>query len=210
LRAALSIWRSRNRWQPLAQALPTLTPIAPVRDSRRTAGGPLGRSGTLFDSSLVERYAFQISSRDRAKIVASAQSALGLIRGKWKFAILVTMLDGPVRLGQLRRLIPGVSKKVLVQQLHELENDGIIERTDLSGKIKHVEYMVSVPLGVAVMNLLRLLSDWGSRHAPMMGLHDRTRIVATTALPIPVRLEAQPFAGSGAADWQRRPLVSTK
>ena len=155
----------------LAQALSPLTSIAPVRNSGRAAGEVLersraGRSGPV----LVERNALQISSRDRAKIVSSAQSALGLIRGKWKLPILVTMLNGPVRLGQLRRLIPSASKKVLVQQLHELENDGIIVRTDLSRRIKHVEYTTSAPFGVAVVNLLGLLSEWGIQHAPMMAL----------------------------------------
>jgi len=166
LRLALSIWRFCKGWQPLAQALPTLAPIAPVRNGRRAAGGALERNGSgLSDSGPVERNALEIvSRRDRARIVSSAQSVFGLIRGKWKIAILVTMLDGPVRLGQLRRLIPRASKKVLVQQLHELERDGIIVRTDLSGKIKHVEYTIPAPLGVTVVNLLGLLSDWGIRH----------------------------------------------
>jgi len=130
-----------------------------------------------------------ISSRERARIVSSAQSALYLIRGKWKIEILVQMIDRPIRLGQLRRLIPGVSKKVLVQQLHELEKDGIIVRTDLSGKIKHVEYAVAAPLGVAVMNLLGLLSDWGSQHARAMALHGGTRTRGTPVLPTPAKSE---------------------
>ncbi len=78
------------------------------------------------------------------------------------------MLDGAVRLGELRRLIPRASKKVLVQQLHELEKDGIIVRTDLSGKIKHVEYTISAPLGDEVVILLQLLSDWSLRNAQAM------------------------------------------
>lgn len=86
------------------------------------------------------------------------------------------MLDGPVRLGQLRRLIPCASKKVLVQQLHELEKDGIIVRTDFGGKIKHVEYTISTPFGKAVVNLLGLLSDWGVRYAPAMAAPGRTRV----------------------------------
>jgi DNA-binding HxlR family transcriptional regulator len=127
---------------------------------------------------LVERSALQITSRDRAKIAASAQSVLGLIRGKWKIPILVQMIDRPVRLGQLRRLIPHASKKVLVQQLHELEKDGMIERTDLSGRIKHVEYTLSAPLGIAVINLVGTLSGWATRHghtAPMTASFLRSR-----------------------------------
>jgi DNA-binding HxlR family transcriptional regulator len=160
--------------EALAQAVSSLAPIAPIRNDRRTVGGALGRGGTgLSGSSHVERNALAIS-RDRARIVSSAQSALGLIRGKWKISILVTMRDGPVRLGQLRRLIPRVSKKVLVQQLRELERDEIIVRTDRSRKIKHVEYTVCAPLGRAVMNLLELLSDWGIRHTQTAPLGDRT------------------------------------
>ena len=86
------------------------------------------------------------------------------------------MLDGPVRLGQLRRLIPNASKKMLVQQLHELEKDGIIARTDLSGKIKHVEYAISAPLGDQVVNLLQLLSDWGLRNTQAMAAAGRTPV----------------------------------
>jgi DNA-binding HxlR family transcriptional regulator len=150
-------------------------------------------SAGLSGAGHVERNALEIvSSRDRARIVSSAQSALGMIRGKWKIPILVTMLDGPIRLGQLRRLIPRASKKVLVQQLHELEKDRIIVRTDLSGKIKHVEYTVCSPLGRAVMNLLGLLSDWGIRHEPMMALHGRTRVGATPVLPMPIALALNP------------------
>ena len=134
-------------------------------------------SAGLSGPILVERKALQITGRARAKIAASAQSALGLIRGKWKIPILVQMIDRPVRLGQLRRLIPSASKKVLVQQLHELERDGIVVRTDLSGRVKHVEYKISVPFGMAVMQLLELLSDWGIRHAPAMALCGKTRIV---------------------------------
>jgi DNA-binding HxlR family transcriptional regulator len=90
------------------------------------------------------------------------------------------MLEGPVRLGHLRRVIPPASKKVLVQQLHELEKDGIIVRTDFSGKIKHVEYMISTPLGDEVVNLLQLLSDWGLRNAQAMAAACRTPVPRVT------------------------------
>lgn len=87
------------------------------------------------------------------------------------------MLDGPVRLGELRRLIPHASKKVLVQQLHELEKDGIVVRTDFSRKIKHVEYTISAPLGDEVVTLLQLLSDWGLRNAQEMVVPGGTQVL---------------------------------
>jgi DNA-binding HxlR family transcriptional regulator len=189
LRAALSIWRFPQTTEALAQAVSSLAPIAPIRNGRRTGGRPVERADAgLSGTGQVERTALEVvSNRDRTKIVASAQSALGLIRGKWKIWILIQLIDRPVRLGQLRRLIPGVSKKVLVQQLHELEKDGIIVRTDLSGKVKRVEYTISAPLGKAVVDLLGLLSDWGMQRAPAMALHCGTRIGTTPVLPMPAK-----------------------
>jgi DNA-binding HxlR family transcriptional regulator len=173
----------------LAQALAPLAPVTPIRNHRRTEGSRLEQNGAGPFNNAARTALEIISSGDRAKIVASTESALGVIRGKWKVEILVNMLNGPIRLGQLRRLIPRASKKVMVQQLHEMEKDGIIVRTDLSGKIKHVEYAISAPLGIDVMNLLGLLSDWGSRHAPAIALHGGTRRGATPVLPMPAKSE---------------------
>lgn len=151
--------------------------IHSVRSGRRIIGRPLRTdSARGSGSTYLEQNAFDFSSIDRTKIVSSAEVALCLVRGKWKIPILAKMLDGPVRLGQLRRLIPNASKKMLVQQLHELEKDGIIARTDLSGKIKHVEYAISAPLGDQVVNLLQLLSDWGLRNTQAMAAAGRTPV----------------------------------
>lgn len=168
-RSAQPVWCFPQPLKALAQVLSPSVAIDSVRSGHRIAGKALRtdiprRSGSTY----LEQNAFDFSSIDRTKIVSSAEAALCLVRGKWKIPILANMLDGPVRLGQLRRLIPNASKKVLVQQLHELEKDGIIERTDFSGKIKHVEYAISAPRGDQVVNLLQLLSDWGLRNAEAM------------------------------------------
>ena len=173
----LPIRRSPQTLEILVQALSPSIAIDSVRNSCRTASRVLGPIGAgRPDSIYVKQDALELSAADRSEIVASAEAVLCLIRGKWKLPILAAMLDGPVRLGELRRLIPRASKKVLVQQLHELETDGIIVRTDFSGKIKHVEYAVSAPLCEKVGDLLRFLSDWGLRNAPAMAAAGRTPI----------------------------------
>lgn len=165
-RSAQPVWRSPQPLNALAQVLSPSVAITSVRSGCRISGRALGPNGARRLGSIdVKQNALELSSADRARIVASAEAALCLIRGKWKIPILAAMLDSPIRLGQLRRLIPRASKKVLVQQLHELERDGIIVRTDFSGKIKHVEYEICAPLGDEVVNLLQLLSDWGLRNA---------------------------------------------
>ena len=89
-------------------------------------------------------------------------------------------------------------------------------RTDLSGKIKHIEYAISAPFGDEVVNLLGLLSDWGLRNAHGMALPGRAGIGATPVLPmsakskITVQMEDQPGAGSDALEFRARPLIAAK
>ena len=97
-----------------------------------------------------------------------AQLAISLIQGKWKMRILSQLQKGPVRLSQLRKMFPGASKKMLTQHLREMEEDGLIIRTDLSARLRHVEYSLEDSLGVAVLNLINTLTDWGSQHAPAL------------------------------------------
>lgn len=96
---------------------------------------------------------------------AAIQFAIGLVQGKWKIGILCRLQEGPARLGDLRRLLPKASKKMLTQHLRQMERDGLIVRSDLSGKVPHVEYSLSNPLGPAVTNLIDLLVQWGAQHS---------------------------------------------
>jgi DNA-binding HxlR family transcriptional regulator len=74
---------------------------------------------------------------DQAENDWPAQLAINLIQGKWKMRILSQLQQGPVRLSQLRKMFPGASKKMLTQHLREMEDDGLIIRTDLSARLRH-------------------------------------------------------------------------
>lgn len=87
-----------------------------------------------------------------------------LFQGKWKLPILSVMCSGPVRLGQLARLIPGASKKMLTQNLRKLEADGIVVRTDFSDVVLHVEYDLSPNFRDSVFHLLDQLGEWGEQY----------------------------------------------
>ena len=97
-----------------------------------------------------------------------AQLAISLIQGKWKMRILSQLQHGPIRLSQLRKKFPDASKKMLTQHLREMEEDGLIIRTDLSARLRHVEYSLEDSLGVAVLHLINTLTEWGSQHAPAL------------------------------------------
>lgn len=104
----------------------------------------------------------QFSSKEQAAI----RFALALVQGKWKIGILCRLQQGPARPGELRRLFPDASKKMLTQHLRQMERDGIITRTDMSGKVSHVEYSLSELGGVAVSHLLHYLATWTTEYLP--------------------------------------------
>lgn len=95
------------------------------------------------------------------------QFAMALIHGKWKAGILSLLRHGPLRLSQLRRMIPGASKKMLTQHLREMEEDGLIVRSDQSDRMRRVEYSLSASLGVAALRLIDTLAQWSAEHAWM-------------------------------------------
>lgn len=96
----------------------------------------------------------------------SAQLAVNLMQGKWKTRILSRLQQGPARLGELCRLLPQASKKMLAQHLREMERDGLVVRKDLSGRVLHVEYSLSESGGYAALCLISMLQNWSNEHLP--------------------------------------------
>lgn len=92
--------------------------------------------------------------------------AFEVIGGKWKAVILWELHAGPKRFGELKRLIPSVSEKMLIQQLRELESDGLVHREVFHEVPPRVEYSAT-PLGQSMNAALGPLADWGERYAKM-------------------------------------------
>jgi DNA-binding HxlR family transcriptional regulator len=89
--------------------------------------------------------------------------ALAVVGGKWKPIVLWQLTPGPRRFGELRRLVTGISEKMLSQQLREMEADGIVARKDFREIPPHVEYSLT-EFGVSLSDALRPLCDWGREH----------------------------------------------
>lgn len=89
--------------------------------------------------------------------------ALDVVGGKWKALILWEINTQPRRFGELKRLLPGISEKMLIQQLRELESDGIVHRELFHEVPPRVEYSVT-ELGVELNAALGPLGDWGEKH----------------------------------------------
>lgn len=91
-------------------------------------------------------------------------ATLRVIAGKWKPLILYFLAQGgPTRYGQLRRAIRDVSDKVLIQQLKELEADGLVKRTDYKEVPPRVDYSLT-PLGLSLAEALAPLCTWGTEN----------------------------------------------
>jgi DNA-binding HxlR family transcriptional regulator len=92
---------------------------------------------------------FDTAYTRRARLTTEA-----LLQGKWRIEILCVLRQGSVRLGQLARLIPDASKKMLTQNLRKLEAYGLVIRSDLSDTTLHVEYDLNDSAREAVSALL--------------------------------------------------------
>lgn len=95
--------------------------------------------------------------------------AVDIIGGKWRPVILAHLKEGVHRYGELRRRMPQVSEKMLVQRLRELEADGLVARADLGGNPPHVEYRLTEE-GRSLAPVLQALYDWGSARAARTGV----------------------------------------
>ena len=92
---------------------------------------------------------------------------LELIGGKWKTLILWNLVDGKKRFGELRKLIPDCSQRMLTRQLRELEGDNIVSRKIYRQIPPKVEYSLT-PAGQTLTPILKLACDWGKKRADAM------------------------------------------
>ena len=93
------------------------------------------------------------------------EAALAVIGGKWKLPILARLKNGTQRYGELKKSLPGISEKVMIQQLRQLEADGIIDRKQYPEMPPRVEYSMT-ELGVSLVPLMDQLAAWSMHHLP--------------------------------------------
>lgn len=96
--------------------------------------------------------------------VRPAERALKVIAGRWKPIILYHLFEGPLRLSALQRRMPEISQKVLIQQLREMEEHGIVHREVFRQVPPRVEYAATA-LGLSFEPVLLALCEWGRHHA---------------------------------------------
>jgi DNA-binding HxlR family transcriptional regulator len=90
-------------------------------------------------------------------------AALAAIGGKWKLIIVYFLAESPKHFAALRKAMPGISQKVLTQQLRELISDGMVNREAKGAVPAPVEYSLT-EYGRSVLPLVEDVRLWGRGH----------------------------------------------
>ncbi|MGA6167752.1 winged helix-turn-helix transcriptional regulator [Amycolatopsis magusensis] len=94
------------------------------------------------------------------KFVSGLDAGIDVVGGKWKVLILWALGQGPKRFSELKRELAGVSEKMLIQHLRELERDEVVHREVHHAVPPKVEYSLTGS-GSTLIEALRPLGDWG-------------------------------------------------
>ena len=123
--------------------------------------------------------------------MSTEQSACGLdvafevVGGKWKPLILFHLASGPKRFGELKRLVVGVSEKVLIQQLRELATMGVLTRHDYQRVPPMVDYSIT-SFGMTLGTALMPLCAWGvenrSKISEIMRSHSSEQVESDSSM----------------------------
>lgn len=89
--------------------------------------------------------------------------SMSLIGDKWSMWILWSLQEGPLRFGELKRLIPGITEKMLTQQLKKFENNNIVIRKVYPEIPPKVEYRLTQH-GESLKTIMELIKQWGEEH----------------------------------------------
>ena len=99
----------------------------------------------------------------KEKTLCPVTATLQLIGGRWKTIILYTLTAGTRRFGEIGVRIPDISRKVLTEQLKELEADGLILREQFKEIPPRVEYSLT-DLGKSLSSVISELEKWGTEN----------------------------------------------
>ncbi|MGH2989190.1 MAG: winged helix-turn-helix transcriptional regulator [Solirubrobacterales bacterium] len=101
--------------------------------------------------------------------VCGLDASMDVVGGKWKALILWALNERTHRFDELKRALPGVSEKMLTQQLRELGGDGIVHRAVYDEVPPRVEYSLT-DVGIALNTALAPLGAWGEQRLTQLGL----------------------------------------
>jgi DNA-binding HxlR family transcriptional regulator len=96
------------------------------------------------------------------------EATLKVLGGKWKVLILFHIDGIPKRFGELGKLMPEITEKMLAQQLRELEKDGVVSRKVYPQVPPKVEYSIT-KYGKTLNPVIKSMCKWGMEHKKRNG-----------------------------------------
>lgn len=99
--------------------------------------------------------------------VCPVVTTVSLIGNKWKLLILRNLLSGPNRFGELLKGIPGISQKVLTDNLRAMESDRLLIRTVYAEVPPRVDYRLS-ETGESLRPIMVVMKEWGESYQALM------------------------------------------
>jgi DNA-binding HxlR family transcriptional regulator len=90
--------------------------------------------------------------------------ALARVGDRWTLLVIEALLDGPRRFGDLQSEVPGIAPNILTQRLRHLEREALVVSQPYSERPPRFVYELT-SAGAELAGALRLLADWGARHA---------------------------------------------
>ncbi|MFF5504093.1 winged helix-turn-helix transcriptional regulator [Streptomyces roseolus] len=97
------------------------------------------------------------------KYTCGLDAAITVMGGKWKGLILFALGEQPLRFGELRRAVPGISERILILQLKEMTASGLVHREAHEELPPRVVYSLT-PFGRSLNAALAPLGAWGEEH----------------------------------------------
>ena len=91
----------------------------------------------------------------------AANDALEAISGKWRIPIVIALLYGPKRFGEIQKDIVDISPKMLAKELQELELNRLVTRTVYDSKPVTIEYKLTT-IGKSLKKLMDEIQEWGA------------------------------------------------
>ncbi len=88
---------------------------------------------------------------------------LARLSDKWVTLVLSALADGPLRHGEIARIVAGATQKMLTQTLRNLERDGLIDRQISASVPPRVDYALT-PLGQSLLPVQRAIKEWAETH----------------------------------------------
>jgi DNA-binding HxlR family transcriptional regulator len=104
----------------------------------------------------------QVPDGPPSSVCPHFHAAIELIGKRWTGAIVCALTERPMRFGELRQAVPGLSDRLLSQRLRELEEEGLVEREVGAGRPVGVSYSLT-PIGDQLGPAIRELRTWAKR-----------------------------------------------